>query len=128
MQDMAPTTAAAIDEADLLPRLRAGDGEAFEAFVRRFCTPMWELARRILRNDDDASDAVQEAFAQTFRGLDGFDGRSRLGTWFHRIVVNAALMKLRAAPAGRNGPSSRSYLTTATANTTPTRRCGGPPP
>ena len=38
---------------------------------------------------------MQEAFLSAFRALDGFEGTSRLSTWLHRIVVNAALMKLR---------------------------------
>ncbi|VTT98048.1 rna polymerase sigma factor : RNA polymerase sigma factor, sigma-70 family OS=Planctomyces limnophilus (strain ATCC 43296 / DSM 3776 / IFAM 1008 / 290) GN=Plim_3811 PE=4 SV=1: Sigma70_r2: Sigma70_r4_2 [Gemmataceae bacterium] len=83
-------------EGELLPALRAGEEEAFEAFVRRFCDPMYYVARRILRNDEDTRDAVQEAFLSAFRGLDGFDGRSKLSTWVHRIVINAALKKLRA--------------------------------
>lgn len=54
------------------------------------------MARRFLRNPEDANDAVQEAFIAAFRSLDRFEGTSRLSTWLHRIVVNAALMKLRS--------------------------------
>ena len=56
---------------------------------------MLAVARRLLRSDDDAADAVQEAFVSAFRAINSFEGGARLSTWLHRIVVNAALMKLR---------------------------------
>ena len=48
-----------------------------------------------LCRDDEAADALQEAFVSAFRNIDHFEGNSRLATWLHRIVVNACLMKLR---------------------------------
>jgi len=53
------------------------------------------VARRLLRIEEDAEDVVQEAFLSAFRSIDRFRGDSALSTWLHRIVVNAALMKLR---------------------------------
>ncbi|MBY0274035.1 sigma-70 family RNA polymerase sigma factor [Candidatus Binatia bacterium] len=76
--------------------LRAGDRTAFETLVRRQTGPLLAVARRILSSEDDARDAVQEAFVSAWRGIAGFDGTARLSTWLHRIVVNAALMKLRS--------------------------------
>jgi RNA polymerase sigma-70 factor (ECF subfamily) len=87
---------AVIDEAALLARLRAGDEQAFEQIVREFGGRMLAAARRLLGSDDDAADAVQEAFISAFRSLHQFEGGARLGTWLHRIAINAALMKLRA--------------------------------
>ena len=84
------------EEARLVQALRAGDACAFEAVVRRQSGPMLAAARRILASEDDARDAVQEAFVSAWRGIAGFDGAARLSTWLHRIVVNAALMKLRS--------------------------------
>lgn len=89
------TTPAPPDEADLLASLRAGDPDATERFVRQSAPRLFSVTRRILGNDDDAQDAVQDAFLSAFRGLDSFDGSARLTTWLHRIAVNAALMKLR---------------------------------
>ena len=83
------------NEADLLARLRAGEPAAFETLVRANIGRMLAVARRLLRNDEDARDAVQEAFLSAFRALHQFDGASRLSTWLHRIVVNMALMRLR---------------------------------
>lgn len=84
------------EETRIVAALRAGDAAAFEAVVRRQSGPMLAAARRILGSEDDARDAVQEAFVSAYRGIAGFDGASRLSTWLHRIVVNAALMKLRS--------------------------------
>lgn len=53
------------------------------------------IARRFLPNEEDARDALQDACLSAFRAIAGFDGKARLGTWLHRIVVNAALQKLR---------------------------------
>jgi RNA polymerase sigma-70 factor (ECF subfamily) len=53
------------------------------------------VARRFLGNEEEAQDAVQDAFLSAYRSLDRFEGEARLSTWLHRIVVNAALMRLR---------------------------------
>src|SRR6266852_2001348 len=82
-------------EADLLAALRAGEASAYEETVRRFSPRLLATTQRILRNEDDARDAVQDTFLSAFRGLDQFAGQSKLATWLHRIAVNAALMKLR---------------------------------
>jgi RNA polymerase sigma-70 factor (ECF subfamily) len=77
-------------------RLQAGDAEAFEALVRRETPRLLAVARRMLRDEEDARDAVQEAFVSALRSLGAFGGRCQISTWLHRIAVNAALMKLRA--------------------------------
>ena len=84
------------DEATLLSGLRAGDNAAYEQLVRDFGGRMLAVAMRILRNEEDARDAVQTAYLSAFRSLSGFEGSCQLSTWLHRIVVNAALMKLRS--------------------------------
>ena len=84
-----------MSEEALLERLRAGDDAAYADFVRDNSPRMLAVARRLLRNEEDARDAVQEGFLSAFKALDRFAGGSKLSTWLHRIVVNAALMKLR---------------------------------
>ncbi len=84
-------------ERDLVGRLRRGDGDAYEALVREHGTAMLAVARRMLRHEDNARDVVQDAFLQAFRAIDQFREDARLSTWLHRIVVNAALMRLRSA-------------------------------
>ena len=76
-------------------RLKAGDLQAFEMIVRRYGGRLLTTARRLLGNDHDAQDAVQETFISAFNSIASFRGDSRLFTWLHRIVVNAALAQLR---------------------------------
>ena len=83
------------EEAALLQRLRAGDEAAFEVLVRTYGGRLMAVAHRILGNEEDARDAVQEAFLSAFRSLGSFEGNSRLSTWIHQIAINASLMKLR---------------------------------
>jgi RNA polymerase sigma-70 factor (ECF subfamily) len=86
----------AAEEAALLARLRLGDERAYEVVVEQYAGRMLAATRRILHSDEDAQDAVQDAFLSAFKALDRFQGDSRLGTWLHRIAINAALMKLRS--------------------------------
>ena len=84
------------DEATLLAGLRGGDEAAFAKLVGRYSARLLAVTRRLLNQEQDAQDAVQDAFLSAFRGLANFDGNSSLATWLHRIAVNAALMKLRS--------------------------------
>jgi RNA polymerase sigma-70 factor (ECF subfamily) len=83
------------DDGELLVGLRAGDDAAYERMVRSYMPRMLSVARRFLRSEEDARDAVQDAFLSAFRSIDRFEGNARISTWLHRIVVNASLMKLR---------------------------------
>jgi len=82
-------------ERDLLRRLKSGEELAFERLVRDQGGRLLAVARRFLRDEEEARDAVQEGFLSAWRALDRFDQGSRLSTWLHRIVVNACLMRLR---------------------------------
>ena len=84
------------EEAEFVGRLRAGDEDAYKELVGEQAGRLLAVARRMLGNEEDAHDVVQEAFLSAFRAIDRFEGGSRLSTWLHRIVVNAALMKIRS--------------------------------
>lgn len=79
----------------LIEALRAGEAGAYEQLLRAHGGRLLAVARRLLGNEEDARDAVQEAFLNAFRSIDRFEGGSLLSTWLHRIVVNVSLMKLR---------------------------------
>ncbi len=68
----------------------------FEDLIRRFGPRLLAVARRLLRSEEDARDAVQDALLAAFRAMDRFEGQAAPETWLHRIVVNTALMKLRS--------------------------------
>jgi len=82
-------------DAALLGRLRAGEAGAYEALVREMGPRLYATALRILHREEDARDAVQDAFLSAFRSLPKFAGDSSLSTWMHRVAINACLMKLR---------------------------------
>jgi len=84
-----------LDETAMLAGMQAGNDDAFEACVRVYCSRMLLVARGILKNEEDARDAVQDAFLSAFKEIGNFRGESLLGTWLHRIVVNAALARMR---------------------------------
>lgn len=84
------------DEASLVQALRAGEGPAYEVLVRSHARNLLAVARRFLRDESDAQDAVQEAFLAGFKSITSFEEGCRVSTWLHRIVVNASLMKLRS--------------------------------
>lgn len=83
------------DEATLVAQLRAGDEKAFEQVVRAYGGRLLAVARRIVGTEEDARDVVQDGFMNAFKSFKNFEGNAKLSTWLHRIVVNAALMKLR---------------------------------
>ncbi|MCK5920503.1 MAG: sigma-70 family RNA polymerase sigma factor [Methylococcales bacterium] len=83
-------------ERQLVAGLKNGDAACFESLVRDYGGRMLAVARRYIHNGADAQDCVQEAYLQAFRNIHQFKGQSSIATWLHRIVVNAALMKIRA--------------------------------
>jgi len=83
-------------DAMLVARLQAGDPDAYETLVRAHSGRLLSVARRFLPNNEDAQDAVQEAFIKAFRAIGTFEARAQLHTWLHRILVNTALMKIRS--------------------------------
>jgi RNA polymerase sigma-70 factor (ECF subfamily) len=78
-----------------LDALRRRDPVAFEHLVRSNVVGLRAVARRLLSDDSEADDVVQEAFIAAFEKLPDFRGDSKVETWLHRVVVNAALMRLR---------------------------------
>jgi len=60
----------------------------FEEVYTRFRRPVWALARRLTRSDDEALDACQEIFLRIWRGLDGFRHEAKLSTWVFQIAWN----------------------------------------
>lgn len=85
-----------MDDAALIEGLRAGDDNVFETLVRTYGGRLLSVARRVLHNEEDARDAVQDAFINAFRHRASFNGDALISTWLHAIVVNSALMRLRS--------------------------------
>src|SRR5580700_4576365 len=85
-----PCPPSASDE-QLLRCFAAGDRRALEELFRRYRQPAYRVAYRLLGNEADALDAVQDGFVKALTHLSGFQGRSSFKTWLLRVVSNAAL-------------------------------------
>jgi len=94
---LSPVPSSAAGGDGLLARIRSGDEAAYEILVRENTGRLLAVARRYLRSDEDARDAVQDAFISAFRSIGSFQGESGISTWLHRILVNCCLMRIRSA-------------------------------
>jgi len=86
---------AVLTDADLVISAQKGDTRAFDELVRRYRDKVYRLSFKILRNEDDAAEALQDAFLSAYRGLRNFKAESTFSTWLFRITTNASLMKYR---------------------------------
>jgi len=84
-------------EGALVERARAGDTRAFERLYREHVGRVYGLCLRMTRDPAIAEDCTQETFINAWKALARFETRSSLGTWLHRIAVNATLAKRRKA-------------------------------
>jgi RNA polymerase sigma-70 factor (ECF subfamily) len=83
-------------------RARKGDHEAFRVLVERYQGRAYRLALRILRSEEAARDAVQEAFVKAYTSLSRFEERSSFFTWLYRLVTNQCIdMRRREHPERR---------------------------
>ena len=96
--------AAALVDAQLIERVRAGDRAAFGGLVRRHAGALLRLARVFVREEAVAEEVVQDTWVAVLEGLDGFEGRASFRTWLYRILANRA--RTRALREGRSVPFS----------------------
>ena len=82
-------------DAELVTMAQGGDTRAFDELVTRYDDKVYRLAYKIVRNEEDASDVLQDAFLSAFKGLKNFKAESTFSTWLYRVTTNAALMKVR---------------------------------
>ena len=73
---------------ELIRRVRAGETRSFTDLVDRHKDKAMTVAVRMLKNREDAEEAVQDAFVRAFRALSGFEERSKFSTWLYRIIFN----------------------------------------
>jgi RNA polymerase sigma-70 factor, ECF subfamily len=83
---------------ELLTSLREREPTAAEALITEYGDRAYRLAVRITGNEQDAEEAVQDAFWNVVRKIDTFRGDSAFGSWVYRIVSNAAYEKIRRRP------------------------------
>ena len=96
-------------DAELLAAHVAGDRYAFGELFHRHQRQLHRLARLTTRTPEDAEDALQDAMLSAHRGAGSFRHDAAVGSWLHRIVVNACLDRLRRAKAHRTVPLEDVY-------------------
>lgn len=80
-----------MDDAELARLARGGDSDAFGQLVERYASAARRVARAVLRDDDEADDAVQDGVLAAWRAIERYDPARPFRPWMMRIVVNAAL-------------------------------------
>lgn len=79
----------------LIEKVKNGDKYSFNLLVWKWEKPMYNLARRMLGSEEDASDTCQDIFITAYEKIDTFKGNSKFSTWLYRIAVNKCISKLR---------------------------------
>jgi len=91
----APSLRMTGDDLPLVQRSLRGDQRAFEELITRYEAALYRLAWRMLGNEEEARDIVQETFLRVFRSLDTFDQSRRFSTWILRITTNLCIDRYR---------------------------------
>lgn len=86
---------ASYNEKDLVKRCQQGDLQAYRALYHQFEQPLLRLGLRMLRQQQDAEDAVQETFVRLHRSISNFEFRSTLSTYLFRIMTNVCFDSLK---------------------------------
>ena len=82
-------------DSELVKRAKTGDSDAFGELVLRNETKIYGLCLKMLGNQEDAEDCLQEVFIKAFKALPGFREEARFSTWLYRIAYNESLMRIR---------------------------------
>ena len=82
---------AGLQDTELVMRVQQGEHDAFEELVSRYAGRLYSMGCRMCGNDDDAKDMLQETFAATFKGIDGFRGEAKFSVWLFQIAKHACM-------------------------------------
>ncbi|MGB5365426.1 MAG: sigma-70 family RNA polymerase sigma factor [Polyangiales bacterium] len=98
----ATTGSSAKGDHDLVQRVQAGDTAAFRALFDKYHRRAFAVAMGVVKNEDDALDAVQEAFVKVHKNINKFEGSSSFYTWLYRIVMNVSIDHVRRTSRRKN--------------------------
>ena len=82
-------------DTELIKEFKAGNQRSFEELIQRYSAKAFSLISRLTRDQEDSEEVLQDVFVTVYRKIDGFEGKASFSSWFYRITVNAAFMKLR---------------------------------
>lgn len=92
---MLAEAASALPDEEIVRRVLEGETTLFELLIRRYNQRLYRATRAILKNEEEAEDAMQEAYVRAFANLDQFAGEAQISTWLTKIAVYEALGRLR---------------------------------
>jgi RNA polymerase sigma-70 factor, ECF subfamily len=92
------------DDLETIGRILRGDYDGFEVLVEKYQGRIYRHLRKMVRDEEEAADLLQDTFLNAYKGLGGFSGDSSFSTWLFRIATNNALMFLR-----KTKPDSTEY-------------------
>ena len=95
-----------VPESTLISNAQKGDKKAISLLVSKYSSRIYAVAFRLMQNEEDAEDVLQETFIIMLNKLDTFMGKSSLYTWLYRVATNVAFGKLRKK---KNVDDSRSF-------------------
>jgi RNA polymerase sigma-70 factor (ECF subfamily) len=84
-----------LDDAELVLLAQRGERDAFRVIMQRGNQRLYRVARSVVRDDAEAEDVVQEAYARAFAAIGAFRGEASIMTWLTRITLNEAHGRLR---------------------------------
>ncbi len=93
-------------EKELIARLQAHDARACEQLIDDYANMVFNVCYRILQDEQEAEDAMQETFLAVYRNIDAFRGDAKLSSWLYRVASNKALslLRSRSRKQGKNTP------------------------
>src|ERR1700690_3416048 len=83
-----------LSDNEIVEKIRGGAKQSFTHLIDRYKDKGMALAVRMLKNQQEAEEALQDAFVRAYNGLQKFEGKAAFGTWFYRILYNVCLTKL----------------------------------
>ena len=86
-----------MDIVNIIKEVKSGNKTAFKNLVEEYQEYAFRMAFRILSNEEDAKDVVQDSFIKIWKSVNSFDAKLKFTTWMYKIVINCAIDKLRSS-------------------------------
>ncbi len=96
------------NETELVRKAQKGDQRAFSLLVKKYESTVYSFAFKVCRNEEKATETLQDTFVNVYRKLDQFNGKAKFSTWLYQIVTNNCLMKRRQSKLEKSSVSIES--------------------
>ena len=83
-----------LSDQEIIDSVRKGNDSDYSIIVNRYKNKAFSMLKRMLKNEFDAEEVLQDCFLKAYKSLNAFKGEAKFSTWFYRIVYNTALTRL----------------------------------